>query len=91
MLFSDNDRTRISSAIAAAEATTSGEIVIIVASAPQRYPATALSVAVLAGLGLPLLAVIAGWSPADLFPDWVPSIRPPAPCAVSKPSRWCRH
>lgn len=70
MLFSDSDRTRISSAIAAAEATTSGEIVIIVASAPQRYPATALSVAVLAGLGLPLLAVLAGWSPADLFPDW---------------------
>ena len=70
MLFSDSDRSRISSAIAAAEATTSGEIVIIVASAPQRYPATALSVAVLAGLGLPLLAVIAGWSPADLFPDW---------------------
>ena len=45
-------------------------IVIIVSTAQHRYPATALSVAALLALSLPLLAVLAGWHPANLFPDW---------------------
>lgn len=70
MLFTDSDRDRISTAIAGAEALTAGEIVVIVASEPQRYPATALTVAVIGALALPLAAVFGGWSPGDLFPDW---------------------
>ena len=70
MLFTDTDRDRISTAIAGAEAQTAGEIVVIVASEPQRYPATALTVAAIAALALPLAAVFGGWSAGDLFPDW---------------------
>ena len=70
MLFTDQDRARVSSAIAAAEAGTSGEIVVIIDNQDHRYPATALSVAALAALSLPLVAVLLGWSPGALFPDW---------------------
>lgn len=70
MLFSPADRDRVSAAIAAAERTTAGEIVVIVASEPLAYPATALSGAALAALTLPLVAVLLGWQPATLFPDW---------------------
>jgi putative membrane protein len=70
MLFSNADRARISEAIAAAESQTSGEIVVIVSTTPHRYTATALTVAALAALTLPFTAVLFGWSPADLLPDW---------------------
>ncbi len=70
MLFSADDHQRISSAIKAAERATSGEIVVIVSTQPQRYLATALSLAALLALALPFTAVVFGWSPADLLPDW---------------------
>lgn len=70
MLFNDTDRTRIAAAIAAAEAQTAGEIVVIINTRPERYPATALAVAALAAFSLPFLAVLAGWTPSLLFPDW---------------------
>lgn len=70
MLFSAEDHKRISAAIRAAEAATSGEIVVIVSTQPQRYLATALSLAALLALALPFTAVVFGWSPADLLPDW---------------------
>ncbi|MFZ4690483.1 MAG: TPM domain-containing protein [Polymorphobacter sp.] len=70
MLFSSVDKDRVSAAIAAAESRTAGEIVVIISAEPQRYPTTALSVAALLALSAPLLAVLAGWAPADLFPDW---------------------
>jgi putative membrane protein len=70
MLFNDSDRALVSAAINAAEANTAGEIVVIVSAADHRYPATALSVAALLALGLPLFAAIAGWNPANLIPDW---------------------
>jgi putative membrane protein len=70
MLFSPADRTRIDAAITAAEARTSGEIVVIVSTEAHRYTTTALSVAALAALTLPFLAVVLGWSPAALLPDW---------------------
>ena len=70
MLFTDEERLRVSKAIEAAEARTSGEIVVIVASEAERYPATALSIAALVALAVPLVAVLAGWSPGTLFPDW---------------------
>jgi putative membrane protein len=70
MLFSDADRLKIRLAIEAAEARTSAEIVVIVSTEEQRYGATALSVAVLAAFVLPLIAVLAGWSPSLLFPEW---------------------
>lgn len=70
MLFNDNGRARIAGAIAAAEATTAGEIVVIVNTRPHRYAATMLAAAVLAALVLPFAAVLAGWSPSALFPDW---------------------
>lgn len=70
MLFSAQDHQRISAAIKAAEVRTSGEIVVIVSSQPQRYPATSLSLAALLALALPFTAVVFGWSPAALLPDW---------------------
>ena len=70
MLFNDADRVAIASAIARAEATTAGEIVVIVSAERHRYPATCLSVAVLLALAVPMLALLAGWSPASLFGDW---------------------
>lgn len=70
MLFSTDDRARIAAAISDAESRTAGEIVVIVSTAPQRYPATALAGAALAALTLPLLAALLGWSPAVLFADW---------------------
>jgi putative membrane protein len=70
MLISDTDRARVSAAINAAEAKTAGEIVVIVSGSDHRYPATALSVAALLALGLPLFAAIAGWNPAAMIPDW---------------------
>jgi putative membrane protein len=70
MLFSDADRLKVRNAIEAAEARTSAEIVVIVSTEEERYPATALSVAALAAFALPLIAVLAGWSPSLLFPEW---------------------
>ena len=70
MLFSDADRTRIAAAIHAAEARTSGEIVVIVSTRPRRYPATALTIAALAAFTLPLGAVLLGWQPGVLLADW---------------------
>ena len=70
MRVSDTDRERVSAAIAAAEATTAGEIVVIVATPPHRYPATALSVAALAALAVPFTALLLGWSPGALIAGW---------------------
>jgi putative membrane protein len=70
MLFSDADRVRIGAAITAAEARTSGEIIVIVSTTPHPYRASAWALAALAALALPLTAVLFGWSPADLWPDW---------------------
>ncbi|WP_439534641.1 TPM domain-containing protein [Polymorphobacter sp.] len=70
MLFTDADRARISAAISEAESRTSGEIVVIVSTTPHRYASSALTIASLAALALPFTAVLFGWSPADLLPDW---------------------
>jgi putative membrane protein len=70
MLFNDDDRERVSTAIADAEGRTAGEIVVIVSARDRRYPATALTAAALVALSLPFMAVLAGWSPAALFPAW---------------------
>jgi putative membrane protein len=70
MLFDDKDRGRIAAAIGAAEATTAGEIVVIVSSQRYRNPATALTVAALVALALPLAVLVGGVSPAALLPDW---------------------
>ncbi|KAB7647874.1 TPM domain-containing protein [Polymorphobacter fuscus] len=70
MLFTDTDRARVATAIADAEATTAGEIVVIVSTESHRYPATVLSVATLLALAVPMAALVAGWSPSALFGDW---------------------
>jgi putative membrane protein len=70
MLFNDTDRARIAAAIAAAEATTAGEIVVIISTRAHRYTATMLAAAVLAAFVLPFVAVLAGWTPSLLVPDW---------------------
>ena len=70
MLFNQADRARIAAAIAAAEATTAGEIVVIINTRTHRYAATMLAAAALAAFVLPFLAVLAGWMPSQLFPDW---------------------
>ncbi len=70
MLFTDTERTAVEAAIAEAERHTSGEIVVIVSAEAHRYPATSLTVAALAALSLPMLAVLGGWAPDALFPDW---------------------
>lgn len=70
MLFTDADRARIGNAIASAEATTAGEIVVIASTERHRYAATCLSVAVLLALAVPMIALLSGWSPAAMFGDW---------------------
>ena len=70
MLFTDADRVRICDAIAAAEAVTAGEIVVIVSTERHRHAATCLTVATLLALAVPMVALVAGWSPAALFGDW---------------------
>ena len=70
MLFNDADRLRIAAAIAAAEAGTAGEIVVIINTRAHRYAATMLAAAVLAAFTLPFFAVLLGWTPSALFPDW---------------------
>ena len=70
MLFNDTDRARIAAAIAAAEASTAGEIVVIINTRAHRYAATMLAAAVLAAFILPFAAVLLGWTPSLLFPDW---------------------
>lgn len=69
-MFSPSEHDRISQAIKAAELKTSGEVVVIVSSQPHRYATTALSVAAFAALALPFTAVLFGWSPADILPNW---------------------
>jgi putative membrane protein len=44
--------------------------VVIINTRPHRYAATMLAAAVLAAFTLPFLAVLAGWTPSLLFPDW---------------------
>ena len=70
MLFNNEDRARIAAAIAAAEAGTSGEIVVIVNTRPHRYAATMIAAAALLALALPFVAVLAGWTPSATLPDW---------------------
>jgi putative membrane protein len=71
MLIDDAGRARVADAIAAAESNTSGEIVVVLASEAEHYPATALAVAILAAFSLPLLAgVLGGWRPDALLPMW---------------------
>ncbi len=70
MLFTDSDRARIADAIATAEARTAGEIVVIVASERQRYPTTALSVAALLALAVPIVVLLSGWTPTSPLADW---------------------
>ena len=70
MLFTDPDRLRIAEAIARAEMTTAGEIIVIVSTERRRYAATCLSAAVLLALTVPMIALLAGWSPANLFGEW---------------------
>lgn len=70
MLFNDEDRVRIAAAISAAEASTAGEIVVIINTRSHRYAATMLAAAVMAAFTLPFVAVLLGWTPSLLFPDW---------------------
>ncbi len=70
MLFNDADRAAIEAAIADAESRTSGEIVVIVSGEVNTYTGTALTVAALAALTLPMVAVLAGWMPDAVFPAW---------------------
>jgi putative membrane protein len=44
--------------------------VVIINTRPHRYAATMLATAVLAAFTLPFVAVLAGWTPSLLFPDW---------------------
>lgn len=70
MQLTEADRTRVADAIAAAELKTAGEMVVILANDAHRYHATALAVAALAALAVPLLALLIGLSPATLFAGW---------------------
>lgn len=62
-MFSDSDRAAVVDAIAAAEARTSGEIVVVVSERADRYPATGLTVAALLAFAVPLGLTLAGVGP----------------------------
>ena len=72
MAFTDTDRAAISAAIAAAELSTSGEIVCVVTERRHAYVSTALTVAALLAFALPFGAAAAGVDFAALVPwrDW---------------------
>ncbi|KPF75780.1 hypothetical protein IP88_06990 [alpha proteobacterium AAP81b] len=70
MQLTDHDRARVADAIAAAEARTAGEIVVILANERWRYHATALALAALAALALPLIVLWLRLSPATLIAGW---------------------
>lgn len=76
MLFNDTDRAAIATAIADAEASTAGEIVVVVTTEPYRYAATALSAAALAALAIPFLALLLGWLPGSLVFGWDAAMAP---------------
>lgn len=61
------DRARIADAIRSAEATTSGEIVVVVAARAGLYRSVGLALGLLAGLALPWpLILLTGWSAASI-------------------------
>jgi putative membrane protein len=66
MRLSDTDHARVSSAVAAAEAATEGEIVVIVARRSDAYHDVGLQVAVLA-----MVLVLAG---SALWPGWMVAV-----------------
>lgn len=74
MSLNDTDRERIAQAVAKAEKTTSGEIVVVVARQVSTYPEVPLAWAAAAALILPPLAVTFGARPLVLsgaLGDWV--------------------
>jgi putative membrane protein len=70
MQLTEADRAHVAGAIAAAEAKTAGEVVVILATDAHRYHATALAISALVALAVPLLALLLGLSPATLFAGW---------------------
>jgi putative membrane protein len=71
-MFSAADKAAIADAITAAEATTTGEIVCVVADHRDRYAATGLTYAALLAFALPLAATVLGFGPDQIaaLNDW---------------------
>jgi len=72
-MLSESDHRKIETAVQAAEARTSGEIVCILSHEVSNYRETPLAWAAAAALLLPPLALFAGWRPGALLgagPDW---------------------
>lgn len=65
------ERDAVAAAVGAAERTTSGEIFCIVARRSGHFREVPLAYAAGAALVLPLLALIAGWTPHWPFTGWV--------------------
>jgi putative membrane protein len=75
-MLSESDHRKIETAVKAAEARTSGEIVCILSHEVSNYRETPLAWAAAAALLLPPLALFAGWRPGALFSaakDWTAS------------------
>lgn len=68
-MLNQADQARVANAIARAESATSGEIFCILATHVQRYPTTAVVVAMGLGLVLPFIAALAGYPPWLLASD----------------------
>ena len=70
--FDDAGRARIAAAIAAAELTTTGEIVCVVSERRPLYAATGLTIAALLAFALPFGALLLGLDYANALPwrDW---------------------
>ena len=83
-MLSEADHMRIASAVAAAEATTTGEIVCILAREVSNYREVPLAWAAAAALIAPPLALLAGLTPETLTPwaaDWTAGAGPGASTA----------
>jgi putative membrane protein len=75
-MLSESDHRKIETAVKAAEARTSGEIVCILSHEVSNYRETPLAWAAAAALLLPPLALFAGWRPGALLSaakDWTAS------------------
>ena len=64
------DHARVSGAIRAAEAHTSGEIFCVVSDRPETYPETAIAAGAIAAFALPLISIWLGFEPWALIPQW---------------------
>jgi putative membrane protein len=68
--LTSDDFARVAEAIRQAETRTSGEIFCVVSDRPERYYGAAATWAAVAAFTFPLIAILLGFQPWSLIPEW---------------------